>query len=261
MTRKLGATAAIGLLAALGAAPALAAPAPTHSYEFSGNLSDAFGGPAMTYTAGALNTFVGSGPSGGLHFAANQGPNVSGAFANTGVYSMEMYFSLENLDNYRRLLDFKDGTTDTGLYFKAGALAFYGENIIKSVGAAAGSMGHLVVTRDAQATFSAYYNGAQVFAFNDIDNRTRLTGPGGIVRFFDDDGAEAAPGFVDFIRTYDVALSAADVAATYNSGAPLRVTAPIPPGAVPEPGAWALMIAGFGGVGGALRSRRQVRPA
>jgi hypothetical protein len=261
MTTKLRVTAAIGLLTALGAAPALAAPTPTHSYEFSGNLADAFGGPAMTYAAGALNTFVGTGPAAGLHFAALQGPNVSGAFTDPGVYSMEMYFSLDNLDNYRRLVDFKDGTSDTGVYFKSGALAFYGENIVKPVGAAAGTLAHLVVTRDAQSTFSAYYNGAQVFAFNDTDNRTLLTGPNRIVRFFDDDGAEGAPGFVDFIRTYDVALSATDVAAAYNNGDPLRVTAPIPPGAVPEPGAWALMIAGFGGVGGVMRSRRVARPA
>ncbi|HEY1154389.1 MAG TPA: PEPxxWA-CTERM sorting domain-containing protein, partial [Pseudolabrys sp.] len=63
---------------------------------------------------------------------------------------------------------------------------------------------------------------------------------------------EASSGFVDYIRIYDTALTAQEVAALVPPG-----TAP----AVPEPATWAMMIAGFGLAGAAIRSRQRPAPA
>lgn len=253
--------AAAGVATALAAAPcAMAAQTPRHSYEFSGNLADAFGGPSMVVSEGANNAFVGSSVSGGLHFAGNQGPNLTGGFLSPDVYSIEMFFSLEDLDGYRRLIDFKNGAEDNGLYLQGGALLFYFPGALQNavVGSSPGSIAHLVMTRDAAQNVTAYWNGAAAFAFKDTGGVATLTAPGGIARFFDDDGSEASAGFVDFIRTYDVALTQNDVASLYNGGNPHRIEIP---SAVPEPQTWALMVLGFGGTGVFLRTRRRLQLA
>jgi hypothetical protein len=243
-------TIAAAFAALAGAAQAAAAP--SHSYEFSGNLADSLGGPSMQIGAGS--SYVGSGLSGGLDFASNLGPNLSNAFASSTVYSIEMYFSLDALGGYRRLVDFKNQTTDEGLYFFNDALTLYNTSQFVDVNATAGSMVHLVLTRDAGSQFNVYYNGGLAISRLDA-SRTTLTGPNQIVRFFDDDGGEASAGFVDFIRTYDVALTGSDVTGLYNGGAPLRGGET---GAVPAPATWAMMILGFGGVGATLRTRRRL---
>lgn len=76
-------------------------------------------------------------------------------------------------------------------------------------------------------------------------------------------------GFIDPGRGYDVALGLGAVfslavggsgtlntVTLFGSGAPGAVVVP-PPGAVPEPAAWAMMIVGMGAVGFAMRRRRK----
>lgn len=239
--------------ATLGATAAHAVAPPSHIYEFDSSLSEAAGGPAMTVGGGS--SFSGTGPQGGLRFAANQGPSLTGGFANGGLYSVEMYFSLDQVGMYRRVLDFKDGS-DYGLYLNRGDLEFWhvaGASYNSTYNA--GDMIHLVLTRDADEVFRAYLGGREVFSFDDSSlEAASFTAPGGVAHFFRDDGLEASSGFVDFIRTYDRVLTPGEVGELYAGGQPLRsFTA----SAVPEPDAWALMILGFGVLGSALRGRRR----
>jgi len=248
--------AAAAALAAVFVSGATQAATPTHSYEFSGNLADQLGGASMQLNPGAPSSYSGVGDAAGFDFAFNQGPNVANAFASSDIYSIEMYFSLDSVGGgYRRLVDFKNNTTDEGLYYLGDSLVLYNTNLPFDVNATSGQLAHLVLTRDAGSQFKVYYNGALALSQSDAAGRARLTGPNRIVRFFDDDGSsEASSGFVDFIRTYDVALGASDVAGLYNAGAPVRVDGV---GAVPEPATWAMMILGLGGVGAAMRARRR----
>ena len=182
----------------------------------------------------------------GLTFDANEGPGIGG-YSSTGVYSVETAFRFDEVAGYNRVLDFLGLTSDTGLYVLNGALTFY--NVASSVGTqfSAGEMAHLVVTRNAANVFTGYVNGVQALSFNDGGNLGVIASE---LRFFRDDnsvGGEAAPGFVDFIRTYDDALSSGDVAGLYDNYVN---------GGVPEPATWALMIGGFGLAGAALRRRR-----
>ena len=70
--------------------------------------------------------------------------------------------------------------------------------------------------------------------------------------FFKDDVAEETSGVVTGICTFDTRLGDADVAGLSRTGCTGQVS-----GTVPEPASWAMMVAGFGLVGAALR-RRQV---
>ena len=88
-----------------------------------------------------------------------------------------------------------------------------------------------------------------MISFSDSSNLATINSE---LHFFRDDFAtgqfEAAPGFVDYIRVYDTALTAAEVAGLGN-------------GTVPEPASWIMLIAGFGLIGAAMRRRAQAHTA
>jgi hypothetical protein len=227
---------------------------PSHIYEFTGNTLDGRGGPAMQ--AGTGSSYTGTGPAGGLRFASNLGPVVSGAVANPGLYSLELFFSLDQMSGYRRVVDWKNGTDEDGLYFDDGDLNFYGQNLTVDTNLAAGQLAHVVVTRDGNQRVRVFFNGTERISFADgVTKDGVFSGPDGIARFFRDNGNEASAGFVDFIRIYDRVLDGSDVTALYNNGTPLRdFIAPTP--GVPEPGTWAMMLTGFGLASIAVRRRR-----
>src|SRR5262249_6018853 len=103
-------------------------------------------------------------------------------------------------DGYNKLIDYDNGADDYGLYDYFNHLIFYSY----SAGAAApmipGNYGDIVVTRDADAVISGYYNGALQFTTDDsIQQWGRVYAPD-VLRFFLDDvhggGTEASAGAV-----------------------------------------------------------------
>lgn len=250
---------ALGALLFAGSAQAVVLP--SHIFEFSGNAVSEKGNLAMTPGNGA--TYVGVGTAaGGMRFTANQGPVVSNAVANPGLYSMEMFFSFDTMTNYRRIVDHKDGKSDNGFYLLGGDLHFYGPIRPVDTNYQPGQMLHIVLTRDENQVVRGYGQGTQLFSFADTAGHDLgvLSGPNGIARFFRDDGQEASAGFVDFIRLYDRVLTNDEVATLYGGGTPLRQFEAPPVTGVPEPATWAMLILGFGATGAALR-RRQPRAA
>jgi len=237
--RRLFIAGAVGVLL-LGAASTVDA-AEVFDYQLNGSLADANGGAPITNNGAALG-------ASGLTFDYNEGPTIGG-YAATGVYSIEASFSFSEIGGYNKILDFLNRGSDSGLYVAGGALNFYGAGV--SGGAfAADTVNHLVVTRDAANLFKGYLNGVEAISFTDSGSLAVIASD---LRFFSDDFAtgqgEASPGFVDYIRTYDTALSAGAVAELYRAGGDVGA-------AVPEPAAWAMMIVGFGGVGAVMRRRR-----
>ncbi|HMO14585.1 MAG TPA: PEP-CTERM sorting domain-containing protein [Pirellulaceae bacterium] len=203
-----------------------------HQYRLDGTFADDLGGAPLVSGGGSL------GPT-GYTFAASQGLSFVSGLADPGNYSIETIFHFNELTGYRKIIDFKDLTVDTGLYNISTQLTYYG-------GGAAGAPGsfspgvdvRLIVTRDsATNVFTAYINGNYILDFTDSSNLALANGPSNIIHFFMDDiatgGNEAAPGFVDLIRFYNAPLSAAEVAALGG------------PGAVPEPSSSLVLLFGM----------------
>jgi len=83
-------------------------------------LADANGGPSLVSYGGTL--------SNGYHFGVNEGLSLSGTGA-FDVYSIDIHFYFDNVsasfDGYQRILDFKNRTSDSGLYSLNGSLVLF----------------------------------------------------------------------------------------------------------------------------------------
>jgi hypothetical protein len=212
-------------------------------------LADANGGPSLVSYGGTLG-------STGYAFGVNEGLSLSGTGA-FDVYSIDIHFYFDNVsasfNGYQRILDFRNRTSDSGLYDLNGSLQLFAagggpDPTALSAGHVFtnGMMVDLLVTRDASGLFSAYVNGNLAFSVMDTDGSTRFSGPGNIMYFFMDDFVsltnypnlpEAGTGLVDFIQ---VTTPAAAV-----------------PGPVAGAGLPGLILAG-GGLLGWWRRRRKI---
>jgi hypothetical protein len=223
----------LGIAAALAAVPATAANL-VADYQLNGSLADALGGPDITNNGGTL------GPN-GITFGVNQGPSLGG-FNNAQNFSVVVGFSFSTLTGYRKILDFKNRTSDAGLYNLNTSLNFYPIGSTINGQFQANVIHRVVFTRDAGGNINTYVDGNNGLNFVDVSNQATITS---VLHFFNDDfqvPGEASGGFVDYIQIYDAALTNQQIIS----------------GDVPEPASWAMMIAGFGLVGASMRRRRAV---
>lgn len=246
-SHRFAAIAAAGLLVAAFSAPAMAIPAALHAYDLNGSFADALGGNAITSGGGTL------GPTGYTLDASNQGPSLTGPGI-TDHYSIEMKFSIDTTSGYRKLIDFKNRGSDTGLYNLNSAQNFY--NVATGPGGvyAAGSPVHLVVTRDGTTDlFAAFVDGVQQISFTDSGDLAVISS--NILHFLRDDaatGGEQTTGFIDYIRIFRTVLSQPDVTDLFNGGQPDNLG-----NAISEPGLAVLFGLGLAGIGLARRQWKQ----
>jgi hypothetical protein len=120
-------------------------------------------------------------------------------------------FSLAQTSGYRRIADFKNGTSDYGLYVLGGHLYFYPSGYGSAVSISDNTYVQVVVTREANGVVTGYVNGTQQFQFTDTGG-IAIIGTNNTLRFFRDDGSEASAGSVTRIRIYNGALTATQVA-------------------------------------------------
>lgn len=236
-----GALLCLGMVDAALAVPA----APVHEYFFADTLADSRGGPSLQSLGGAVG-------SGNYTFGAGEGLILDGALTSGAGYSIEITASLDQVSEYRRILDFKDGASDSGIYSFAGRLSFpptiFGSDSVIS----AGTFVTMLLTRDSGSqALTGYVNGIEQFSLIDTPGNAIFSSPAARMVFFRDDSVfpgEQTSGVVKSIRVFDRGLSATEVVELY---------AP-----VPEPGTWALTLTGLGLLGWfARRSRAAGSPA
>jgi hypothetical protein len=245
MTNKLGSTLALvlGVVGMLGVAgSASAAPILIHQYGLNGTFADDLAGPSLVSGGGTIGAT-------GYTFPSNMGLSLSNGI-DVDDYSIVLDFSFDLTTGYRKILDFKDRTSDTGLYNLNSSLNFY-----PNAGSAGlitpNTMVRVALTRDSATDIvNSYVNGVLESSFVDSSGLATFTGANNIAYFFTDDfpvPGEHSPGFVDSISIYDSAFDGQGI---------IDLGEPGDPAAVPEPGTLLLLGVGLIASGYRLRRRR-----
>ncbi len=131
------------------------------------------------------------------------------------AYTIVLLFRLDTTSGYRKLVDFKNGTSDSGLYVLSSNLRLY--PVASGTGAPItdGTYVQVALTRDSSKNVIGYVNGVEQFNFSDTSDYG-LIDTANTLRFFIDDnstGGEESAGAAARIRLYDGPLNAAQVAA------------------------------------------------
>lgn len=130
-------------------------------------------------------------------------------------YTVELVFRFDRIDGYRKIIDFRDGLSDTGLYSFDGCLSFFDEATASRRTIEADRYVHVALVRDAVGTVIGYVDGVARLSFSDHGGLAAF-GSGAAMRFFGDDvetrGRESSSGAVARIRLYDGPIGADAVA-------------------------------------------------
>jgi hypothetical protein len=150
-----------------------------------------------------------------LRFAGGRGLALA---PTTGVipsseYTIEILFRFDFLSDYRKIIDFGNGSTDAGLYVLDGCLTFLPKDLGALTPIATDSYVQVVLTRDSTDRVVAYVDGIRQFAFTDHAGIAEVSGRK-TLRFFVDDHTttgEWSSGAVSQIRLFDHPLTADEV--------------------------------------------------
>jgi len=195
----------------------------TADYGFQNTFASSVGGSPNLVVAGTTegggfaSDLVGVTSRTVYRFPQGQGlalQNASAAIPSS-AYTVAIVFAFDVVDGYRRILDFKDGTSDSGLYVLGGQLTFYSGSNSQQPSVPADTYVQVVLTRDANGLVTGYTNGVPQFSFSDTGNLAVPDPTSNVLRFFLDDnsvGGEQAPGGVARIRIWDEAMTESEVA-------------------------------------------------
>lgn len=201
----------------------------TYQYDFRGNLDEKSGQapplnalgtgqftdeslPDLSCLDRTVYTFI---QNSGVQFDNG----AAGSFI-SGTYTIEVYFKFNTNNGFMRIMDFKNRTSDFGLYATSSFLQFYDELTVGTNAFAANQYVHLVISRDGNTNdVNLYVNGALIGTFNDVDGEA-IPGSGNVINFFQDDlvfGNEAQPGSIALLRIDNTSVGDSIVAARFDS--------------------------------------------
>lgn len=188
-------------------------------YEFKNGLSETSNQGPVLSPLGSSGTFVEESlpELGGMKrmvykFDKNCGLNYDmrkSVLNLNGSYSIEIYFKFDVLNSWKRVIDFKNRTSDNGAYIFNGKLNFY--NIATSTIApvAPGEYTHYTFTYNAATrTVTVYADGVGKISFVDTKNDAKID-PNELHFFYDDKvvNNEASSGTVAYIKLFDYTIT------------------------------------------------------
>ena len=157
------------------------------------------------------------------HFDLNQGISFRNSLAQNFIsktYTIELFFKMETMNSWKRVVDFKNRSTDWGCYVFNGRLNFYNIATSDTVPFAANRYQYYTVTRDSVTKeVRVYSSGRSRISF--IDNGEQaVLGTDNLLNFFQDDlrvPNEASAGNIALLRLTDRALDSASVLSRFSN--------------------------------------------
>jgi len=188
------------------------------NYQFQNTLSSAVPA-APDLVPFALGSFTPDNIGGTPTFVYNFGQQLGLSLNTTGLisdnYTIAALFQFDDISSYRKVFDFKNLTSDNGLYIDNGQLNFYSES---SGGPLVnpGTFLEAVLTRDSSTNLvTAYFDGIPVFSFTDSSSLGVISAAN-LLNIFQDDattsGGESSSGSVAGIQIFNTVLTDAEVA-------------------------------------------------
>jgi hypothetical protein len=199
----------------------------TYKYHFKGNLNEIYTtGPALT-TKCSTGTFVSEALPVGVtkqtyRFEKGCGLTYNDAsknFISAGTYTIELYFKLDTISGYKKLIDFDSLKVDPGLYNLGGKVVLYPSFTSADSFMAAGVYQYIAITRDA-ASKKMYINanGKSAGTYTDNTDQYKL-GADKLLTFFQDDkstNAEHTKGTVAMIQISNYVIDSNKVKTNYT---------------------------------------------
>ncbi|MCS7029631.1 MAG: OmpA family protein [Bacteroidia bacterium] len=189
-----------------------------YEYRFEGNFNPESGkGPVLKPVGKGKFEIENIGPcaSKGVYYFEQGG---GFTFENKGFigaeHTIELYFKLDNLKSWKRILDYKNRQSDTGPYVFDNQIEFYKVAISKNFPFRENKYAHVVLVREANEMYSLYVDGMLRAAFRDI-NELGLISQEEVLHFFQDDlqvPNECSSGAIAFLRIYNFAISPEQIA-------------------------------------------------
>lgn len=154
-------------------------------------------------------------------FEANSGLQFDNAAAGNfidSVFTIELYFVFDELTSWKRVVDWKNRTTDKGAYVYYGQLNFYNYVYSDTAPVAPGAYTYYVITRSSNGHLLFYTDAATYVDFMDTGNDA-VPDISNVLNFFHDDlivPNEASSGAVAMLKLYDYALDSLTIVSHFN---------------------------------------------
>ncbi|HQE11980.1 MAG TPA: T9SS type A sorting domain-containing protein [Flavipsychrobacter sp.] len=199
----------------------------TYSYKFNGNFNEGSGnGPALNKICTGQFVFE-TLPDYNINQNVYQFDNNCGfsfddanGFLASGTYTIELYFKMSGLSSWKRVINFKNSTSDKGCYVFNGQMNFY--NIATSAGAPflAGEYTHYVITRNGNTKeVTMYGDGNHYISFVDNLDDALYDGNNKLI-FFQDDNVvpnESSDGSIAMLKIHNFEMDSLGVKASFNN--------------------------------------------
>lgn len=134
-------------------------------------------------------------------------------------YTIELYFVFDQLNSWKRVVDWKNRKTDYGAYVYNGELNFYPYVYSDVAPVVAGEYTYYVITRDSETKELSIYTDAKI-EINLVDNPgDAILDEENVLNFFHDDLVvpnEASSGAVAMLKLYNYALDSTTIKENYD---------------------------------------------